>query len=100
MSARSTWFHKFCQKWTPWLLVECPMGNLHYVWNRRCVCGVGCYIGNHQSDEYVRVSRYWKCRRTGEKLPQNAVWKTVRMISKADVRLTFKGDSCPSQKSP
>lgn len=58
-SARSTGFHKFCQKWLPWLLIKCPLGNLHYRWRTTCICGLHFYCGGHNGNTYVYIGKGW-----------------------------------------
>lgn len=37
-SAESKGFHKFCHKYLPFLLIQCPDGNLHFLWRNKCQC--------------------------------------------------------------
>lgn len=58
-SSESTWFHRFCRRWLPWLLIECPLKNLHYRWRKTCECGRGYSCGGHHGSDYVHVGKGW-----------------------------------------
>lgn len=54
-STQSKGFHKFSVKHLPFLLRECPVGNLHFLWHKRCVCGVR----ENNGATYIRKGRKW-----------------------------------------
>lgn len=51
-SGESRGFHRLCNRFLPFLLTACPMGNRHFLWQTLCECGVGEYSGDHRSDTY------------------------------------------------
>lgn len=55
-SCESRGFHKFCRKFLPFLLIECPEYNLHFLWHRRC----RCCLGINGQGEYKFSYLKWK----------------------------------------
>ncbi len=58
-SQKSSLLHRFCQRFLSFLLIQCPLGNLHYRWNKVCHCGIGIVTGAHHSDRYQYVGHGW-----------------------------------------
>lgn len=58
-SRMSTGFHAFCVKCLPFLLIRCPVGNLHFLWSRTCGCGSHEYCGEHQGYTYRYRGGKW-----------------------------------------
>lgn len=77
-SSKSVGFHAFSRRFLPFLLVRCPMGNLHFRWQRLCCCGLNEYRGEHRGNKYWWSGKEWLKLENGSKSEEKHAYYCVQ----------------------